>query len=68
MPTGQVLWLVPALLAVHNAEEALFFPRYLPLVLAHRSGAAEVRWPEALLADVDRPEDAARLGVRPAEG
>jgi hypothetical protein len=29
-----VLWLVPVLLAVHNAEEALFFPRYLPFVLA----------------------------------
>lgn len=37
------------------------------VVLAHRSEAAEVRWPEALLADVDRPEDAVRLGVRPAE-
>jgi molybdenum cofactor cytidylyltransferase len=37
------------------------------VVLAHRSEAAEVRWPEALLADVDRPEDAARLGVRSAE-
>lgn len=36
------------------------------VVLAHRSEAAEIRWPEALLADVDRPEDAARLGVRPA--
>ena len=34
MPSRQVLWLVPLLLAVHNAEEALFFPRYLPLVLA----------------------------------
>ena len=37
------------------------------VVLAHRGGAAEIRWPEALLADVDRPQDAARLGVRPAE-
>jgi molybdenum cofactor cytidylyltransferase len=37
------------------------------VVLAHRREAAEVRWPEALLADVDRPEDAARLGVRPVE-
>jgi molybdenum cofactor cytidylyltransferase len=37
------------------------------VVLAHRSEAAEIRWPEALLADVDRAEDAARLGVRPAE-
>ena len=34
MAPRQVLWLVPTLLAVHNAEEALFFPRYLPLVLA----------------------------------
>lgn len=37
------------------------------VVLAHRSEAAELRWPEALLADVDRPEDVARLGVRPAD-
>jgi molybdenum cofactor cytidylyltransferase len=37
------------------------------VVRAHRSEAAELRWPEGLLADVDRPEDAARLGVRPAE-
>jgi Protein of unknown function with HXXEE motif len=29
-----VLWLVPTFMAVHNAEEAIFFPRYLPLVLA----------------------------------
>jgi hypothetical protein len=26
------IWLVPALLALHNAEEAATFPRYLPLV------------------------------------
>ncbi len=38
------------------------------VVLAHRGEAAETHWPEALLADVDRPEDAARLGIRPAEG
>jgi molybdenum cofactor cytidylyltransferase len=37
------------------------------VVLAHRSEAAEIRWPEALQVDVDRPEDAARLGVRPVE-
>ena len=37
------------------------------IVLAHRSQAAEIRWPETLLADVDRPEDAARLGARPAD-
>src|SRR3954468_4309021 len=29
----QVLWLVPTFMAVHNAEEGIFFPRYLPLVL-----------------------------------
>ena len=34
MPSRRVLWLVPILLAAHNAEEALFFPRYLPFVLA----------------------------------
>jgi hypothetical protein len=28
-----VLWTIPAALLLHNAEEALFFPRYLPLVL-----------------------------------
>jgi molybdenum cofactor cytidylyltransferase len=37
------------------------------VVLAHRSEAAEIRWPVALLTDVDRPEDAARLGVRAPE-
>jgi molybdenum cofactor cytidylyltransferase len=37
------------------------------VVLAYRSEAAEIRWHEALLADVERPEDAVRLGVRPAE-
>ncbi len=30
----RLLWLVPILLALHNAEEAIFFPRYLPFVLA----------------------------------
>jgi hypothetical protein len=34
MRPRSVLWLVPALLALHNAEEALFFPRYLPFVLS----------------------------------
>jgi molybdenum cofactor cytidylyltransferase len=37
------------------------------IVLAHRGEAAELRWPEAALADIDRPEDAARIGLRPAE-
>ena len=30
---SQLLWLVPVLAAVHNMEEAVAFPRYLPLVL-----------------------------------
>lgn len=34
MSHSRVLWLVPILLALHNAEEAIFFPRYLPFVLA----------------------------------
>ncbi|MEP6686848.1 MAG: nucleotidyltransferase family protein [Gemmatimonadales bacterium] len=34
------------------------------VVLEHRIEAAELRWPEAALADVDRPEDVDRLGVR----
>jgi len=34
MSLGRVFWLVPLLLALHNAEEAIFFPRYLPFVLA----------------------------------
>ena len=33
MRPRSILWLVPFLLAFHNAEEALFFPRYLPFVL-----------------------------------
>ncbi len=37
MSSRRVLWLVPALLALHNAEEALFFPRYLPFILARLS-------------------------------
>src|SRR5262245_41447448 len=34
MPRRPVLWLVPCFLALHNAEEALFFPPYIPLVLS----------------------------------
>jgi hypothetical protein len=30
----RVLWLVPVLITAHNLEEALTFPRYLPLVRA----------------------------------
>ena len=29
---AQALWLIPAALALHNAEEAVTFPRYWPLV------------------------------------
>ena len=32
MSRAQALWLIPAALALHNAEEALMFPRYWPLV------------------------------------
>jgi molybdenum cofactor cytidylyltransferase len=37
------------------------------IVLAHRREAAELHWPKAALADIDRPEDAARIGLGPAE-
>lgn len=30
---SQLLWLVPIFMAAHNVEEAVTFPRYLPLVL-----------------------------------
>ncbi|MGH2822960.1 MAG: HXXEE domain-containing protein [Thermoleophilaceae bacterium] len=33
MSRRTVLWLVPVFLALHNAEEALLFPRYLPLAI-----------------------------------
>ena len=32
MTRRSVVWLIPGLLALHNAEEALTFPRYLPKV------------------------------------
>ena len=31
-------WLLPAVLALHNLEEGLFFPRYLARVLGRLSG------------------------------
>jgi hypothetical protein len=31
-PAPRALWSIPAALALHNMEEALTFPRYLPLV------------------------------------
>ncbi len=34
MSRRTAIWLVPLLLALHNAEEALLFPRYLPLAIA----------------------------------
>lgn len=33
MSRRTAIWLVPLLLALHNAEEALLFPRYLPLAV-----------------------------------
>jgi hypothetical protein len=39
MNDRRVLWLVPLFLLLHNAEEAVFFPRYLPFVLARLPSA-----------------------------
>ena len=58
MRSRSVLWLVPILLAVHNAEEALFFPRYLPFVL-YRLPAA---W-QALIAPLTTGQVGAALAV-----
>ena len=33
MTRGWAIWLLPLVLALHNPEEAAFFPRYLPRVL-----------------------------------
>jgi hypothetical protein len=43
------LWSIPAALAMHNAEEAITFPRYLPLV---RSRLPEVVRPFASRVDI----------------
>lgn len=50
-----VIWLVPALLALHNAEEALSFPHYLPTVREHapavvRPIVAGITYPQMLVA------------------
>jgi hypothetical protein len=37
----QVLWLIPIALAVHNAEEAMMFPSYLPRVQARLPAFAQ---------------------------
>jgi hypothetical protein len=58
MRSRSVLWLVPLLLAVHNAEEALFFPRYLPFVL-YRLPAT---W-QALIAPLTTGQVGAALAV-----
>jgi len=58
MRSRSVVWLVPILLAIHNAEEALFFPRYLPFVL-YRLPAA---W-QALIAPLTTGQVGAALGV-----
>jgi hypothetical protein len=58
MRSRSILWLVPILLAIHNAEEALFFPRYLPFVL-YRLPAA---W-QALIAPLTTGQVGAALGV-----
>ena len=33
MTRGLAIWLLPFVLALHNLEEGIFFPRYLPRVL-----------------------------------
>jgi hypothetical protein len=58
MRSRSVVWLVPIFLAIHNAEEALFFPRYLPFVL-YRLPAA---W-QALIAPLTTGQVGAALGV-----
>lgn len=58
MRSRSVLWLVPILLAVHNAEEALFFPRYLPFVLYR----LPVAW-QALIAPLTTGQVGGALGV-----
>ena len=58
MRSRSVLWLVPILLAVHNAEEALFFPRYLPFVLYR----LPVAW-QALIAPLTTGQVGAALAV-----
>src|SRR5690349_24581380 len=58
MRSRSVLWLVPILLAVHNAEEALFFPRYLPFVLYR----LPVGW-QAVIAPLTTGQVGAALGV-----
>jgi hypothetical protein len=50
-----VIWLVALLLAVHNAEEAVMFPRYLPLVRERvpdwaRPVAAAITYEQMLIA------------------
>ncbi len=58
MRSRSILWLVPILLAIHNAEEALFFPRYLPFVL-YRLPAT---W-QALIAPLTTGQVGAALAV-----
>ena len=55
MSRRAALWLVPALVAVHNTEEALTFGRYLPLVRERapavaRTIAERVTYPQLLAA------------------
>ena len=44
----QALWLIPAALAIHNTEEAIAFPAYLPLVRSRVPAAMQ-----SLVAGVD---------------
>ena len=50
MTRREAFWLVAALLAIHDAEEALAFPRYLPLVLARLQSIPRVTYQQMLAA------------------
>ena len=55
MTRRAALWLIPSFIALHNVEEAITFPRYLPVARAlapHsvRSFLDHVTYPEVLLA------------------
>jgi len=55
MTRQTALWLIPSFIALHNVEEAITFPRYLPAVRAlapesFRTFLGHVTYPEVLLA------------------
>ena len=55
MTRRAALWLIPSFIALHNVEEAITFPRYLPAVRAvapesFRTFLGHVTYPEVLVA------------------